>query len=132
MDVALLLARLLLASVFLVAGVAKLADREGSRRALADFGVPTPLATPLGVLLPLIELAVAIALLLPSTALWGALGALALLLGFVAAIGVNLVRGRKPECHCFGQLRSAPAGWKTLVRNGALAAVAGFVIWEGY
>ena len=40
MDVALLLARLLLASVFMVAGAAKLADREGSRRALADFGVP--------------------------------------------------------------------------------------------
>jgi uncharacterized membrane protein YphA (DoxX/SURF4 family) len=48
MDIALLLARLLLASVFIVAGAAKLADREGSRRALADFGVPTPLA----VLLP--------------------------------------------------------------------------------
>jgi uncharacterized membrane protein YphA (DoxX/SURF4 family) len=48
MDVALLLARLLLASVFIVAGAAKLADHKGSRRTLADFGVPTPLA----VLLP--------------------------------------------------------------------------------
>jgi peroxiredoxin/uncharacterized membrane protein YphA (DoxX/SURF4 family) len=132
MDVALLLARLLLASVFMVAGAAKLADREGSRRALADFGVPTPLATPLGVLLPLAELAVAAALIPAATAWWGAAGALVLLLLFVVAIAVNLARGRKAECHCFGQLHSEPAGWKTLARNGVLAAVAGFVVWQGY
>ncbi len=132
MDVALLLARLLLAAVFMVAGAAKLADREGSRRALADFGVPTPLATPLGVLLPLAELAVAAALIPAATAWWGAAGALVLLLLFIAAIGANLARGRKAECHCFGQLHSEPAGWKTLARNGVLAAVAGFVVWWGY
>ena len=132
MDVALLIARLLLAAVFVVAGVAKLADRAGSRRAMADFGVPAPLAAPLGTLLPLAELAVAVALVPASTAWWGAVGALVLLLLFVAGIGANLARGRKPECHCFGQLRSEPAGWSTLARNGVLAAVAGFVVWWGY
>jgi peroxiredoxin len=54
------------------------------------------------------------------------------LLLFVVGIGANLARGHKPECHCFGQLHSAPAGWKTLTRNGALAAVAGFVVWQGW
>ena len=73
MDVVLFLTRLLLASVFVVAGVAKLADRGGSRQALADFGVPGPLVAPLGVLLPLAELTVAVALLPASTAWWGAL-----------------------------------------------------------
>ena len=131
MEVALLVARLLLAGVFLAAGVAKLADRIGSRQALVDFGLPARLATPLGILLPLAELAVAVALIPTSTAWWGALGALALLLLFVAGIGINVARGRKPECHCFGQLHSAPAGWSTLFRNGALAAVSGFVLWEG-
>jgi uncharacterized membrane protein YphA (DoxX/SURF4 family) len=58
MDSFLLVARLLLALVFAVAGVAKLADREGSRRAIVDFGVPSALAAPLG-LLSLAELAVA-------------------------------------------------------------------------
>jgi peroxiredoxin len=132
MDILLLIARLLLGGVFLVAGFTKLADRAGSRQAVIDFGVPAPLAAPLSVLLPLVELAVAVALMPLSTAWWGALGAFALLLVFVGGIGVNLARGRKPECHCFGQLHSAPAGWKTLARNGALAAVAGFVLWEGY
>src|SRR5215210_7850679 len=130
MDTTLFIARLLLALVFLVAGVAKLADRTGSRQAVVDFGLPKFLAAPLGVLLPLAELAVAVALIPASTAWWGALGALALLLLFVAGIGVNLARGRKPDCHCFGQLHSAPAGWSTLLRNGALAAVAALILWQ--
>ena len=128
---ALLVARLLLASVFVVAGAAKLADRNGSRQAIINFGVPTALATPLGTVLPLAELAVAVALVPAATAWWGAVGALGLLLLFVVGIGVNLARGRQPDCHCFGQLHSAPAGPKTLARNGALAAVAAFVVWQG-
>ncbi len=131
MDIALLIARLLLALVFAVAAVAKLTDRAGSRQAISDFGLPAALATPLGILLPLAELAVAAALIPTSTAWWGAIGALALLLLFVTGIAVNLARGHKPDCHCFGQLHSAPAGWKTLARNGVLAAVAGFVVWQG-
>jgi peroxiredoxin len=129
---ALLFARLLLAGIFAVAGVAKLAHRQGSRQAIVDFGVPSALAAPLGLLLPLGEVAVAATLLPASTAWWGALGALGLLSVFIVGIGINLARGRKPDCHCFGQLHSAPAGWKTLARNGALAAVAGFVLWEGF
>jgi methylamine dehydrogenase accessory protein MauD len=132
MHVALLVARVLLVLVFSVAGVTKLADRTGSKQALVDFGLPASLAAPLGVLLPLAELAVAAALIPTSTAWWGAVGALLLLLLFVVGISANLARGRKPECHCFGQLHSEPAGWKTLVRNGVLAAVAGFVVWQGY
>lgn len=131
MDIVILFARLLLAAVFVVAGVAKLADREGSRRAVAGFGVPAGLAAPLGVLLPVAELVVAAALIPTSTAFWGAVGALVLLLLFVAGIGANLARGRRPDCHCFGQLHSSPAGWSTLARNGALAAIAALVVWQG-
>jgi peroxiredoxin len=131
MDFALLIARLVLALVFGLAGVAKLADRAGSKQAVINFGLPAPLATPLGIMLPLSELAIAATLIPSSTAFFGAVGALALLLLFITGISINLARGRKPECHCFGQLHSSPAGWKTLARNGALAAVAGFVLWQG-
>jgi peroxiredoxin len=131
MDAAVLFARLLLAAVFVVAGVAKLADREGSRRAVTDFGVPAALAAPIGILLPLVELGVAAALIPTATVFWGAVAALALLLLFVAGIGANLARGRRPDCHCFGQLHSAPAGWSTLARNAVLAAVAAFLVWRG-
>jgi thiol-disulfide isomerase/thioredoxin len=115
-----------------LAGAAKLADRAGSRQAIVDFGLPALLARPLALLLPLVELGVAAALIPASSAWWGALGALGLLLLFVVGISINLARGRKPDCHCFGQLHSAPAGWNTLARNGALAAVAGFVLWAGF
>ena len=126
-----LCARLLLALVFLVAGLAKLADLAGSRQAMRDFGVPARLAAPFGVLLPLAELAVAVAFFPTISAWWGALGALVLLLLFVGGIGYNLARGRHPDCHCFGQLHSAPAGWPTLIRNLVLAAVAGLVVGFG-
>ena len=128
MTSALLIARVLLAAIFLIAGLAKLADLAGSQQALRDFGVPAWLANPFGVLLPLTELVVVIALLLPLSAWWGSLGALLLLLLFVAGIGYNLARGRQPECHCFGQVHSAPAGWPTLIRNLALAAIAAVVV----
>jgi len=128
----LLIARLLLAGVFLVAGAAKLRDRDGSQRAVVEFGLPSALAAPLGLLLPLAELAVAATLIPTSTAWWGAVGALALLGLFVGGIGINLARGRQPDCHCFGQLHSAPAGWKTLGRNAVFAAVAVFILWAGF
>jgi thiol-disulfide isomerase/thioredoxin len=132
MDLALLLTRLVLAAVFLVAGVAKLLDRRGSIQAMRDFGLPERLATPAGIALPLAELAVAILLLPTATARWGALGALALLLAFVGGIAWNLARGNQPDCHCFGQLHSAPAGWPTLIRNGVLAAIAAFLLAAGW
>src|SRR5437868_7742655 len=128
MTLLLLFARLLLCAVFLVAGLAKLADLAGSRQAMRGFGVPDKLADFLGLLLPLAEIAVAVTLVVPLTAWWGAVAALALLLIFVAGIGYNLAQGRTPDCHCFGQLHSSPAGWSTLIRNLVLAGIAGVVV----
>ena len=42
-----------------------------------------------------------------------------------------MARGRKPDCHCFGQLHSSPVGWPTLIRNGVLAACAGGLVLQG-
>src|SRR5882724_4884411 len=131
MILLLMLARLVLVAVFLVAGVAKLADLAGSRQAMRDFGVPARLADAFGLLLPLAEIASAVALVVPLTAWSGAVGALGLLLIFVAGIAYNLAQGRTPDCHCFGQLHSAPAGWSTLIRNLVLAGVAGLVVGFG-
>ncbi|MBI3801477.1 MAG: redoxin domain-containing protein [Deltaproteobacteria bacterium] len=133
MDVAITLlgARLLLAAVFCIAAVAKVADLKGTGQALFDFGVPRPLVSPLKFLLPLVELMVAGTLLFVSLAWWGAVGALSLLGLFSLAIAINLALGRQPDCHCFGQLHSAPAGWSTLLRNGLLTALAGALVWQG-
>jgi uncharacterized membrane protein YphA (DoxX/SURF4 family)/peroxiredoxin len=119
--------RLVLAAVFATAGVAKLMDLTGSRRALEDFGVPVRLAHPGGVLLPLFEMAIAAALLFPLSARWGALAAAGLLGAFIVVIGIALAHGRAPDCHCFGQLQSEPAGWRTLARNVVLIGLAATV-----
>src|SRR5580658_3698886 len=132
MHVALLGARLVLAAVFAVASATKLADLAGSRTAVAAFGVPERLAAPLGTLLPLAELGVAAALLPAGSARYGALGAAALLVLFVIAIARTIARGEAPDCHCFGQLHSEPAGWRTLARNAALAGLAAFIAVGGW
>lgn len=132
MDLALLVARLLLAGVFAVAAFAKLADQRGAREALAGFGVPRALTTPFGILLPLAELAVAVLLIPNPTAAYGGVGALVLLGLFIIGIAVSMARGQAPDCHCFGQLHSEPAGWRTLIRNAVLAGVAGFVAIGGW
>lgn len=127
----LLCARLLLAGVFALASVTKLADLRGSRSAVAAFGVPERLAAPLGTLLPVSELAIAAALLPAGSARVGALGAAALLGLFIAAITRTMARGEAPECHCFGQLHSEPAGPGALIRNVVLMAVAIFAAAAG-
>lgn len=123
-----LLSRVLLAGVFLIAAIGKLTQREESRRALDDFGVPRAMARPIALILPFGEIAVAALLIYGGSSHVGALGALALLGIFTAAITVSLARGRRPDCHCFGQLRSTPIGASTLVRNGVLMGLAGLVL----
>ncbi|HEY0003755.1 MAG TPA: redoxin domain-containing protein [Pyrinomonadaceae bacterium] len=131
MDIVLLFSRWILTAVFGLAAAGKLTDRAGTLRAIKGFGVPGALAIPLGWLLPLAELLVALALLFSAYAWLGALGALALLLLFIAGIGINLARGKAPDCHCFGQIHSAPVGPSILLRNLGLASLAAFVIWQG-
>jgi uncharacterized membrane protein YphA (DoxX/SURF4 family)/peroxiredoxin len=132
MDSALVVARLGLAAVFFVAGVAKLVDRSGTRQALADFDVPRRLADPLLLfLLPAVELAAATALVFPTTARWGAAGSLVLLTMFVIGLTRVLRRGQAPDCHCFGQLHSKPASRATVARNLVLALPAAYVTLAG-
>jgi thioredoxin-related protein len=126
-----LLIRLALSLVFAVAGIAKLLDLAGSRRSLREFGVPAVLAPTLAIALPLVELGCAFALVRGAWAWWGAVGSLALLGIFVAAIAANLARGRTPDCHCFGKLHSEPVGWTTVARNAALALLAASVVAQG-
>src|SRR5262245_21144211 len=131
MSGVLLFARLFLALVFGISGVAKAADPAGSRRAVVDFGIPEALATPLAWILPAVELVIAVALIPTDTAWPGAVAASALLLIFSIAITINLIRGRSSECHCFGQLHSERVTSKTLARNLVLLVLAGLVVVEG-
>lgn len=131
MDSFLVAAQVALAAVFTLAGVTKLLDLPGSRRAMVDFGLSTRAAAVAGSILPFAELGTAVALLLHPSARWGGLAALVLLLAFIAAIANAMRRGRAPDCHCFGQVQSSPAGPRTLARNMALAGLATIVLVSG-
>ncbi len=127
MIVVLVLARLGLAAAFGIAGIGKLADREGTRRAVADFGVPDVLVGAVALGLPVVELLIAAALVPVASATWAAIAAVALLIVFCAAIVRLLARGESPDCRCFGSLGSAQVGRGTLLRNLTLVGLAGFV-----
>jgi methylamine dehydrogenase accessory protein MauD len=82
-------------------------------------------------LLPIVEIAIAIALVFDATAWFGIVGAGLLLLIFIGGISYNLVQGNTPDCHCFGQLYSAPIGLATLLRNALLFALTGVIAGNG-
>ena len=128
MGFAILLGRLSLALIFAVAGITKFFDLQRSRTAVSDFGVPEWLASPLGIALPYAEICVAGLLLPVETVWWGALGSTVLLLAFAAGIIVNLARGKRPECNCFGQLHSKPIGPSTLARVAFLSLISTLIL----
>ena len=130
MFLTLIFLRFALSVIFGMAGVAKLLDLRGTREAVTNFGVPPSFAKAVAFMLPLTEIGIALGLLFAKSARQSTLAASALLMIFVVAIGVNLLRGRAPECHCFGQLYSRPLGWPTLARNLVFAVCAIFVFWQ--
>src|SRR5688572_25526816 len=121
MDLALLLIRLLLFGVLAIAGIGKIFDLKGSEKAVKAFGVPDTLTKPVAILLPIAELVFAFCLLFVGLSWVGALGALLLLVIFIAGMFVQIIRGDAPDCHCFGQIHSEPVGAKSLIRNFVIA-----------
>jgi peroxiredoxin len=120
--------RFVLALVFAAAAIAKLADREATRRMLEQFGLGRRPGLSGAVVLPLVELAAAGGLLFDGTARAAGLAAGALLVAFCLAIARVLARGDQARCNCFGALREAPVGIHTLVRNAAFVALAAVVV----
>jgi uncharacterized membrane protein len=131
MSGVLLAARLVLAGVFAVAAVAKLADRRSLTTTLREFGFKEPMVGPLSIALPAVELVIAVLLVPASTAVAGAIAAFALLAAFSLVVARALARHERPDCNCFGRAYSAPIGPGTLVRNGVLGAVAATVAIAG-
>lgn len=131
METVLLLIRLVLFGVFAVAGAAKILDLKGSEKAVKAFGVPDSVAKPLGILLPIAELAFAFCLLFTSYSWIGSIGALVLLAAFISGMLWQLRQGNAPDCHCFGQIHSEPVSWKSIARNALIALLAIVLIFAG-
>lgn len=95
-------------------------------RQLADYQLlPDSLVRPVARLVPLLELAIAFALLLPVSRGWAALSAASLLALYAAAIGINLWRGRRDiDCGCAGPDQAQPLRPGLLLRNSVLVVLA--------
>jgi len=93
---------------------------------MADYQLlPALLVKPLSRLVPLLELAIAFALLVPVSRAWAALAAAALLALYAVAIGINLWRGRRDiDCGCAGPDQAQPLRPVLLLRNSLLVALA--------
>jgi uncharacterized membrane protein YphA (DoxX/SURF4 family) len=109
-----------LGAIFASAGGAKLLARADFERAVRGYALlPDQIVGPFSRFLPVVELALGIALLvgvLPSTAAWCAAGLLVLLTGVVA---VALARGLEIDCGC-STSSAQTITWRTVARNTLL------------
>lgn len=120
-----LLLRLTLGGLLCLAGFTKLADREGFRTAVSEYRVlPSALERPFAASLPFVELTLGALLLAGLGTVIAASLAVPVFLSFSMAIGVNMVRGRDLDCHCFGSVQSEPIGWPAVIRSSALLVAA--------
>jgi uncharacterized membrane protein YphA (DoxX/SURF4 family) len=96
-------ARLLLGGVLVAAGALKLPDPAAAERAVRAYRlVPEVLVSPLAFGLPVVEIAVGLALLAGVFVRTAALASAALLVVFLAAVGSAWARGLQIDCGCFG------------------------------
>ncbi|MFM7143683.1 MAG: MauE/DoxX family redox-associated membrane protein, partial [Alphaproteobacteria bacterium] len=118
--------RLALALLLLRAALHKLRDREAFRDALSGYALlPAAVGPAVARVLPALELAAAVLLVLPPTARAGAVLAGALLLVYSAAIATALARGRADAaCGCGGPAGELGLSGGLLVRNAILLCVA--------
>ena len=118
--------RLALALLLVVAALHKLRDVRAFQATFADYRVlPDALSAAAARVVPLAELLEAALLVAPSTCAAGKVSAAGLLLVYAAAVGVNLLRGRRHiDCGCAGPHARRPIGGGLVVRNALLAAAA--------
>ncbi|WP_179803419.1 MauE/DoxX family redox-associated membrane protein [Micromonospora purpureochromogenes] len=129
-----LAARLGLATVWLVAGAAKVGDLAASGRAVNAYQLlPYDVATVVGAALPFVELALGAILLVGLATRLAAGVSAALLVVFVAGIASAWSRGLAIDCGCFGsggQLAAgqAPSYLPEILRDLGFLALAGFLL----
>ncbi len=118
----------LLASAFVLlfasAALHKLADPERFAAAFRAYELIPPPLLSLSRAVPVLELAVAAALLPRASRSGAAAAGMALLLAYAVAIAVNLARGRRDlDCGCGGALERRTIGPWMVWRNVLLAAL---------
>lgn len=109
-------ARLILGAVFLMSAIAKLVGPRQFAKDVQQYRMlPRPLASAFGYVLPYVELVTALLLLTGFYSNWAALTVAAMLVSFMVAVGVAMVRKLNLSCSCFGLLYRERVGWSTQI-----------------
>jgi uncharacterized membrane protein YphA (DoxX/SURF4 family) len=104
-------ARILLGGVFVVAGVLKVPDPSAAVRAVRAYRIlAEPLVAPVAFGLPVLEIAIGLALLAGVFVRTAAIASAVLLVVFIAAVGSAWARGLQIDCGCFGNGGQVAAG----------------------
>lgn len=129
LHLAALAAMVFIALLFLRAAMHKAQDYGRFLGFLADYRlVPEALLAALARGLIGLEFAVVALLIWPPVAMYGAMGAFALLGLYALAMAINLLRGRTLiECGCGGS--GQPLSWLLVVRNCTLMALCALAMW---
>ncbi len=125
-PILILVANYCVACLFLLACYGKLNAFAIFRATLAEYElVPSSLVGVCAALIIVAEFAIGVGALVRSVATQAMVAGAVLLLIYAAAIGINLVRGRRDiDCGCTGPaVRQLLSGW-LLIRNTALAGLA--------
>ena len=121
-------ARLLVGGVFVVAGALKLPDPAAAVRAVRAYRLlPEAVAGPVAFGLPVVEIAVGLALLAGVFVRTAALASAVLLVLFLVGVGSAWARGLRIDCGCFGGggVAAADTAYPTeVLRDAALLLAA--------
>jgi uncharacterized membrane protein YphA (DoxX/SURF4 family) len=111
--------------IFLMSAVPKLRHPRGFVLAVLEYRVLPPRFSWLYArLVPPLEFLLALLFLTGTAVRSAAVVTSVLLLSFIAAVGINLARGRDLDCHCFGKATTRPIGWGLLLQDAALLGAA--------
>ena len=110
------------ALLFARSAAAKFRSLTTFRGVVANYRLLPPHAiAPVAIVLPALELAVAIALLGGPVREWGAIGAGFLCAAFATAVAINIRRGRSSiDCGCGAAYGSHALSWEIVARNTCL------------
>ena len=111
--------------VFLLAAAQKLGHRRILSGVIANYRLlPRWAAMPAAMVLPPLELTVAVFLLCAPAAPWAALAGIALLMLFADAMAINLLKGRAEiDCGCGQSFLKQSLRWILVSRNVVLASL---------
>ena len=120
-DYLLLVARIILGFVFILAAVSKTADPDGFAQAIANYKLlPDFLINIAAIILPWIELSAGLLLLFGISVKENSAILSGLLIIFIAAIFISLLRGLDIECGCFGTVDGSKVGLQKILENVGL------------